>query len=353
MLEGAGRGTLSAMRRDRVLPALLVLLFVPGCFDAHGTRSDGGSADASTCEALPASVAMLECEVDAAGRALARITSSPTRCCSSGTVTPSVRAGAGVVDVDLAWSACDCCALCRCIGPIETIDVPLGELAPGTWTVRAGGASCTLTIDAPLACRATPVERYLLAEILFDDQALAVTARAPSGGCGCAPRFASSDPAMPDLSLELCGCCEECECIDGGYEVGYLGATFPVGTHELATAPGATSFEVVSRDACRPMEPTAIVVVSPDPSLRQAGPRIDWIVLEGVERVCCVPPQAAIDRGIGPAGEIALTMYDCVRADCDCVGTEQPVRALHALVDLPPGRHTVRAGTLSATLEVP
>lgn len=331
-----------------------------GCADSHGTRDDGGppppvdgGGDGAMCRVLPGTVMSMECAVSPSGEAIATITTSPTACCSAGTVTPSVEHGPSSIDVSLVWNACDCCEACRCIGPIQTIDVSLGVLPPGTYAVRSEGATCTLEVGPPPMCHPAEADEARFATVLFDDQPFAATVidRGPSG-CGCTPALAPFDGASLSLDLQLCSCCEACDCIDPGYEASRIGSPLPLGTHPVVIPHGVSQVVVTTRDQCRPLTPAALRIVSPDPSLRQSATQIHWAVVSGSEMLCCAPPAPAVDEGIGPAGERALALYSCVREDCACIGPEVSFEAWHALGDLPAGTHVVRAGPFEATVTV-
>lgn len=344
----------------RTSPAI-VLLFA-GCFGSHGTdpRADAGAIDAGgRCEPRAASVLEIACRATPEGAARAIITTSPNLCCGSGSVTPSVRAGSGTVDVDLAWTACDCSETLRCVAPIETLDVPLGTLAPGSWVVRAAGAVCALEIAPPSTCRAGDIDSLRMTQLIFDDQLFVASAQAPgTGSCGCRPSFRGTGSPLDLRRIELCGCCDECDCIDSGYDVGFVGGTYPVGTHDVLVPSnvvpgGMTSFEVTSRERCVPLEPAALDTLVPMGGYTPGGPRVHWAAVEGTPRACCTLPRLAVDAAPSPTGELVLTLYDCTNDDCDCPGTPRPGRALYPLIDLPPGRHILRAGAHTATLDLP
>jgi hypothetical protein len=61
-----------------------------------------------------------------------------------------------------------------------------------------------------------------------------------------------------------------------------------------------------------------------------------------------------VEEGIGPAGEIALTLLSCLPDPCDCgIGILRPTETWVSLGELPPGPHSVRAGSFSANFVVP
>lgn len=350
-------------RRWLVLAHLgLLAAALPGCFGSHGPpgpSTDAGPppTDAAACRALPASVMDLRCEMRGeVGYAV--ITTSPTLCCGSGTPRADVTSSATGIgtshSVELAWTACDCCEACRCIGPVEALEVPLGVLSPGTHTVHAGGLSCTMA-HFPSECSTRGVETARFPRFLLAEHPFAATAIATSlGGCGCSPGLAAT-PASIDLStVSLCGCCDACDCIDGGYEVNVeLGPLAP-GPHEIVVPHGVATTMVVERERTHPLPPpTSLRIEPPPPSFVRTGPPIWWAVIGGDEVVCCTEPAPVVDRGLGPAGEIALSVASANEVDCACIGAPAPYEAWFPLVDLPPGEHVVRAGALTATIAVP
>jgi hypothetical protein len=224
-------------------------------------------------------------------------------------------------------------------------------LEPGTYTVRSEGSSCNLLVSRPDACRATDVDEVRAPTVLFDDQPLAMTLiERDASSCSCRPRAVLESF---ELELEICDCCDACECIDRGYEASIVTTTPPVGSHTFTTPLGARAITVVTRDQCYPLEPTALRIVQPDPDLRSSGPAIHWAVVSGVERLCCAPPAPAVDQGVGPAGQISLALRTCVQADCNCIGEDVEFEAWHPLVALGSGSHVVRAGSFETTIMIP
>lgn len=329
-------------------------LVLSGCFGSHdaGAVVDGGPRDGGgMCFTLPAIVQSMRCEDDPRRGPLVSITTSPTRCCGSGTVTSTLNRSGSSFDVALEWEACDCCEACRCIGPTEEVEVLLGPLPPGRYTVQSGGSSCVLDLFEGPACRVTDVDEVRMPAVLFEDQPLVMTLLDRSAsGCSCRP-FARFNGR--EALLELCECCDACDCIDPGYEVGTASDPLPRGIHTISTSLGPRSLRVVARDECRALEPTGLRIVAPDPALISSGLTIYWAVVAGSERLCCVPPAPAVSEGLGPAGELSLSLSSCVQEDCECEGTEVAFEAWHPLVGLTRGTHVVRAGAFEQTITVP
>ena len=336
---------------------------LPGCFDSHGMpgHSDAGPPlpDAGECRELPGGAMELRCEVRGdVGHAL--LSTAPSACCGSGTprtdVTSFGTSTGTSHSIEISWTACDCCDTCRCVGPIEEVDVSLGVLAPGFHTVTAGSLSCAIEHFPPMpTCRPGAADDARFSRYLYSDQSFAATVRATTfGGCGCQPRLSSATPASLDLaSVSLCDCCDVCDCIDGGYEVSIDLGALPLGDHTVVIPHGVATTTVVARGTTRPIDPpTSLRIVPPDASVVSAGPPIWWAVVGGAETVCCVEPAPVVDRGIGPAGEIVLSVASANTTDCECVGAPVAFEAWFPLLDLTPGEHVVRAGDVVYAVRV-
>jgi hypothetical protein len=203
-------------------------------------------------------------------------------------------------------------------------------------------------------CRTATISTLRMPRVLYDDQPLVVTVRAPSdGGCGCEPSLGALDPGDARIAPVLCDCCDMCDCIDPGYEVSAVGPRWPVGAHTLAAGAEPRPLLVTTRDRTRPLEPTGLRVEVPSDAVRSAGPTVHWAVISTSITVCCAEPVAAVDEGIGPAGELVLTLGNAVQEDCACVGDPHPLEVWWPLVDLPSGERVVRAGSFETTVRVP
>lgn len=300
--------------------------------DGESPRPDVGPG----CRALDGVVESITCELAPSGEGLVHVRTMPTLCCGSGTPTVTARG----TTLEVSWIACDCCEGCRCIGPIQDVTVSLGVLGPGTHVVTAGGATCTLEGVTPPMCRPGDAEEVRHAQVLYPDQPVAATVVSDRGtGCDCDPRVVGPD----DWRLELCGCCDECDCIDGGYEASFVGPPLALGEHSIVIPHGVATISVHAREDCRPLEARGLRIVVPSPSRVIGGPRLVWAVVSGAEALCCATPAPAVDStGIGPMGEIVLSLASCVTADCFCEPPgEIPFEAWHSLGELSPGTHTV------------
>ena len=193
-------------------------------------------------------------------------------------------------------------------------------------------------LDAGM-CHTVDADEVRAAAIVIGEQRLTVAIRKTTpGGCDCTPRAHE----VPDaVLLELCDCCEECDCIDPGYEVGYSANPLPVGEHRVFFGGVPVDVRVADPGTCRPMEATDIEIVPPDPGLIHGGGDVWWARVHGFETVCCVDPAPAVShRRSGSTFD--LTVHSCNTADCDCIGMPEAYAAWHPLGPLPPGTYTVR-----------
>ena len=345
----------------------LALVFLAlGCFRNHGRDADDGGVDAGV-DALPdtapdapgcftqpiAFVDSLECPTSAiAGDSVTvSVTHSAGLCCGSGMATLSARNdGRRQWSIEGQWTVCDCCIECDCIGPIETDRVTLGPLEAGTHVVRAAGAECTIRVDEPSACELMRPEEVRAPRVLFEGQDLAFSlTQREAVGCSCQPRLRR----VPEdaFTAEICNCCEECLCIDPGYEVAYVGprVSVPPTVIDGVTLPT----EHRDLDSCRRTSPTGLRIAPPDDRVLRDGPAIWWAVVSGMETVCCVEPfGGVVELDVGAAGT-HLDLYSCVDFDCECVGRPTPFEAWHPLGELAPGGYLIRAGEHEVSFMVP
>lgn len=355
------RFALPSRMRARWLSLALVSALLGGCFATHGTGRDAGATvDAEVmCELFDASVTSLVCPrvVGAGSIATVFVTSTPRACCSSGTVRTSVASTGTSHTVTLAWDACDCCEECDCRAPLEEVSVALGLLPVGLHRVDAHGQSCSFEVVAPLP----PGERcdppfagtdFRAPAHLFEGQPYPVTLTSePASGCSCSPRVAGD---ATSFALELCDCCDECECVDSGYQASAVRDPLPLGAHAIVFPHGAGSVTVHDRAACRSIEATAVTIVPPRRDLILGGPALTWARVEGEDWVCCATPQAVVEQAdtTGPGG-IALMLSSCVYEDCDCVpGAPTATSAWFSLGELAPGAYSVRVGDIATTFTV-
>ncbi len=341
------------------LGVALIVATSAGCFGSHGVppdRPDGGAiADAALlCAPAAGAVTDLDCGVDLSGSAFALVTAAPHQCCSSGTLTTTTVATGAAFDIGVSLTACECCATCRCVGPFLEERISLGRLAPGHYTVRAEGRTCDFDVAPPSECSRHTPDSAIVPRVRFADQPFVASILSSSaGGCGCQPRASWPDP-RGGIDFSLCSCCEMCDCIDPGYEVGVVSPQLPLGDHDIVIPHGVAPYTVVaSADHCAPAESITALALRDAPAHVEGGARVDWLVVRGQSRRCCTEPLPAVREGVGPSGEIALSLHDCVTEDCECVGGLVDFEALHPLVDLPSGRHRVRAGGHTLDIDVP
>lgn len=348
-----------ARRHNSALWVPCFLLFA-GCFADHGRgaeeRPDAGTtpeADAGPgCRIEPATARIVECPpstVAAGADVTVAIEHGIGPCCDVRSSDIAVAHAGNDHTITSIWSVCDCCDGCRCATPTEIERVSLGALPPGMHTVHAGETTCAFWVTET-ECGSVDADEIRAPRVLFPDQAFSATIRRTSfHGCGCTP----SATEIPDaVILSVCGCCEACDCIDPGYEVGYTGGLVPVGEHHLSIAGNEVPLTVAERATCSPREPSGLEIVGPDPSLTPGGERLWWAVVRGSEPLCCADPAPAVDQT--RAGlDIALTLYSCAIDPCLCIGEPQPFEAWHSLGELAPGTYTVRMGSLVQTFSVP
>ncbi|MCB9593596.1 MAG: hypothetical protein H6719_12755 [Sandaracinaceae bacterium] len=350
--------------RARWLTLALITAPLAGCFDMHGLGdSDAGPPEADAgalmCELYPGAVMELSCPsvVVAGTSAVVRVQTSPTTCCDSGTVRRQVETVGRRHLVELEWDACDCCPTCRCVGPIEEVEITLENLFDlGAHTVEAGGATCTFEVLAPTPSTCGPAPGgggFRAPEHVLEGQPYPATLTSEPGfGCDCRPRVVGAESLS--YALELCDCCDECDCIDGGYQAGHVHDPLPVGTHMVGFPHGAGQVEVHPRDECAEIPAVSLEVEGPRLDLVQGGQRLWWVRATGEALVCCVTPEPVVEQlATADDGSIALRMLSCHREDCDCVGRPVPTSAWFSLGELPSGRQLVRLGDLVATFEVP
>lgn len=220
-----------------------------------------------------------------------------------------------------------------------------------TWDVALPDAAEPLP-DAARMCRPAMIREVRATRVLYEDQPFVVTVQAPpDGGCSCDPELAPLTPASPTIAASLCDCCDTCDCIDPGYEISAVGSTWPLGEHVIATRGGPEQrLLVTSRDRTFPLEPTGLRALTPSDAVRTAGPEVRWVAIGATVSVCCVEPVVAVDEGVGPSGEIVLSLESAWQEDCACVGEPMPIEVWWPLVSLPSGEHVVRAGDFITTV---
>lgn len=203
--------------------------------------------------------------------------------------------------------------------------------------------------DAAYTCRAIAPTEVRTPRVLYEDQSLGVTMFAEGAGCGCRARIAN-DRAADSLAMELCECCEGCECVDLGYEVSSLEPAGAVGDRLIDTAIGPRPLHVASReDASFELEPTGLRAIPASDAISTFGVELRWLVVETTVSVCCVEPLVAIDEELDVAGVLHLRPRQLAQDDCACVGEPQtlevwwPVQAGAGLV-VQAGAHQITVG---------
>jgi hypothetical protein len=351
------------VRAKRLTVALFSLLHA-GCYDAHaGAEDDAGlppprfDAGGAECrETLEASVFELRCpEAALAGEYVeVSLDTAPPWCCGGGAVQAEFRQTheSGFEGV-LRWTACDCCDACRCVGPVETVSGLIGPLAPGPNVVEVHGTSCLIEA-APTAGCSPPATAtsFRAAHHLLQGQPLSATLTSPEGaGCGCDPRATVSGSSF---ALELCDCCDDCECVDPGYQSSVVvGDPWPLGEHLLTVPHGVHDLTVHPRSACHPVTAGDVEAFPPDTSLIVTGPRLTWARVIVEECLCCATPAPAFEQTVLADGTIQLTALSCAPDPCDCDPcSPQRAEAWHSLGELAPGTYALTAGAAATTFVV-
>ena len=358
-----------------ILALALASTLIAGCFDSHAgggavRAEDGGGIivppppppidGGTSCDTYDGLVAELRCvpPSPSSGVPTIELVTHPSECCATGSVSarPSW-SSEWTFDIDVVWTACDCCFGCGCIGPMEETRVELPVLPPGTYTVRAGGQACELVVPEVITdCRGADAD-LLMPEHVLEGQAIPITLTEEDVlSCGCAPGVALAGvDGRFALGLELCECCEECECVDPGYQASRILEPPPLGQYSFVRAGGSEASLVVHpAAACRVIEPLSVEVEAPRDDLYTSGPRLHWLRVRGEEWVCCAPTAGVLEPL--PAGEhdLAFALRSCVEIDCDCEPAgPTPLEARFALADLAPGRYVIQIGASVTTFTVP
>lgn len=324
--------------------------------DAAPSPDGAPGPDGGDCRVDPGFTSGLRCSVAADGTAIATLVgASHGGCCASATPQPSVSVAGTDITVDLAYLACSCCEGCPCLSEPMDLDVPLGALPVGTYSVHSGADTCALTVGLPAMCTRANVSETRMPLFLYADQAFAATLVSyPTGECGCTPEVPAISTTMNDLHLELCSCCLACDCVGSpGYEASTVGPVLPLGITSLSIPHGAASVTVVARGSGHDVPVTGLRVVGPDPTHTRGGPALWWVAVSGTDALCCVSPEPLVDHTTGASGEIDLAVTSAAIDPCGCIGSPQPFEAWHSLGELAPGSYTLVAAGLRATFTVP
>ncbi|MDH5494048.1 MAG: hypothetical protein OEY14_19010, partial [Myxococcales bacterium] len=195
------------------------------------------------------------------------------------------------------WTLCDCCEACRCLGPIAEEVVDLGVLPPGRHVLRIREASCVIEVvgrrppppPPPGICGLSAADEIRMPRTLLRGQPLAISILERSfPGCSCQPSLIGS---FPVYDLQLCECCEDCDCLDAGYEATRV-ESLPMAPPDqiLGVAGRERPLSIRDRASCHRLAPTGLRIVPPAPTLVHGGPPIWWAVLRGEEILCCADP---------------------------------------------------------------
>ncbi|MCB9601706.1 MAG: hypothetical protein H6721_03305 [Sandaracinus sp.] len=325
---------------------LFPLLFLLGCFRSDAQPSDasvdgpepgcgfGGTVVQITCPAVvsPGVPATASFQVRGA-------------CCRTETETTVTRSG-DRLQIAQRTQYCDCPGG----GPTPSCgaDVPvtLPPLEAGRYTVAVEGFACSFEV-ASAECRDVAIDELRAPRAVFESELLELSAFVHDPGtCACTPELREG---MDGYDPSLCGCCDECDCIDRGFELGWRGV--PPSGGVLRVGDVTRPFGVFAPDVCRAATPTALRIVGPEPDYRGVGPRLFWAVVSAAPQVCCGEPFGAV-RTIDGAEDIDLELRTCHEDPCPCIGPETPFDAWHSLGELADGTYRIRVGDLVQVVTV-
>jgi len=356
----------------RVWLSLALVPFVAGCADDHSrgatTHDAGGLTDAAMCigpaMVVDGSIEGLTCptSVTLGGRAVVTVVSRSNECCPDSAaraenVTRTM--GGAEVAITAPYDLCDCCVTCRCIGSALTRDVVVAEVAGSPIHVTAGSHECTIAIDGPAICRDVPLTggHIPTAVAALAPIPIHLVSNGGFSGCGCEPR-AVVDPTG-QVSLSACNCCDDCPCIDIGYETTAVQGPIegaPQNVPITISSSPLLSTTIVDPSRCTTSSATVtgLTPLAPNDGLRQGQPVGAWVQLNAFDRRCCGEPLELVTTSRAPDGAIELTLAECRPDPCDCSPTNRRDASTPVYLGaLASGAYTVRVGTVSTTLTVP
>lgn len=345
--------------------AWLALLLASGCYLDHGPGADAGARPdgGPECPREP-SAPRFSCPPSALPHdaiVTLEVEHGVTGCCDARAPEVEVTSpGPYSHRVESSWEVCSCCEACECLGPRETRSVTIGPLAAGRHVIEGGGTSCVIEVGfgppppPPPLCEPFRASEVRGPTFLYPEQPLGVTVRSldAAGHCGCRPALRETGVGSV-LGFELCDCCQDCDCIDLGYEVGWMSDPRPVGAHRFDLGGVEHRVEFVRPEQCAPRTAEGLAIVGPDPDLSQGGRALWWAYVRGTEVLCCAEPAPAIRGERGPDGAFDLELASCVMADCACAGSPVGYGAWHLLGELTRGSYIVRIDGFEERFEVP
>jgi hypothetical protein len=303
-------------------------------------RPDGAPLDGPTCRpAVLDGAPELICpaRIRAGEPAFVQVRSWHSGCCSSGELRATPLAlDSSTVQLVLEGTVCDCCDECTCLGPRLEATVRLEAPPVGTVDVIAGSSRCTILVEPAGACRPLRVDELRAPRVRLPGQSFGFVARGDSGSCGCSPRLDEAGPG--DFRVELCGCCDACDCVDPPVEVAHLGE-WPRDTLKVNEA----TVDLTVGGECRdPAPDMAYTVAAPSWAARRVGPALWMLHAVGTSPYaeCCGPRSAVEVTRAGPR-EFRASLRDCT-PPCRCAGPPGRLEAWAPLGELAPGRYSVR-----------
>jgi hypothetical protein len=256
-----------------------------------------------------------------------------------------------------------------CVAPLALALVACGaNVAPlvdgGTdrGTVGPDVASQDVRIPPPsdggAACTVPALSSFRVPSLLFAGQPLGLTAVAGGQGCGCSMslRLASTSPFM-SYQPELCGCCTECECVDGSYTASVL-----LGAPSQSTRITAGVFTVrtvhvsESPDRCEStfIRVSGVRIYAPEG--RVTGPALHWAEVYGTHRYCCDAAVGFVERRAG--NTITLEPRSCQTVGCAMAcppidaRPDAPFSSSHLLGELTNGDYQLSVAGTTVTFTV-
>lgn len=222
----------------------------------------------------------------------------------------------------------------------------------------ASQPDAVVAIDAGSAstCSVANATETRMPRFLHEGQPFAATIHAISGECGCT---AAIPPILfsHSLRMELCSCCQACDCVGGSYEASIDSVSLPVGSTTLSIPHGSASVVVVPATTVEhSVVVTNLRVVGPDHASPGGGPPLWWVEVTGTDALCCATPMPLVD--VDPMANhftsgIALAATSAAQDPCACLGRPMPFTAWHSLGVLPADHYTLTINGVTTTFSTP
>lgn len=213
----------------------------------------------------------------------------------------------------------------------------------------------------PAACMPATPSRVLVPELLFAGQPLGLTVEVNGGSCGCSLSLAPNGlSSARGFDPTLCGCCNECDCVDPGYRSSTLLGAPGVGSMDVAITGEMQRRRVhvvQSESTCDRVgiDVRTVTVLGPE-NVRVTGPNLYWVQVEGVHRPCCTSAVGFVNQMQGNTFVLEPRSCDVVACEraCPPVADRMPVTftSTHLLGELRPGDYRVSVGTNTVAFTV-